>query len=80
MGMVQAEGAFSFVVFFQFSWIHLLMFFQLGANAILAVSLAVCKAGAAVKKVPLYQVRFQCDFLQLKFTILELLVSLTFAF
>lgn len=28
---------------------------KLGANAILAVSLAVCKAGAAVKKVPLYQ-------------------------
>ena len=30
--------------------------FQLGANAILAVSLAVCKAGALVKKIPLYQV------------------------
>lgn len=29
---------------------------QLGANAILAVSLAVCKAGASVKKIPLYQV------------------------
>eukprot|EP00252_Welwitschia_mirabilis_P016355 TRINITY_DN3607_c0_g2_i1.p1 TRINITY_DN3607_c0_g2~~TRINITY_DN3607_c0_g2_i1.p1 ORF type:complete len:446 (-),score=40.76 TRINITY_DN3607_c0_g2_i1:400-1737(-) len=28
---------------------------KLGANAILAVSLAVCKAGAAVRKVPLYQ-------------------------
>jgi len=28
---------------------------KLGANAILAVSLAVCKAGAAVKGVPLYQ-------------------------
>lgn len=28
---------------------------NLGANAILAVSLAVCKAGAAVKEVPLYQ-------------------------
>lgn len=28
---------------------------RLGANAILAVSLAVCKAGAAVKKIPLYQ-------------------------
>lgn len=28
---------------------------KLGANAILAVSLAVCKAGAAVKKIPLYQ-------------------------
>ncbi|KVI07194.1 Enolase [Cynara cardunculus var. scolymus] len=27
---------------------------QLGANAILAVSLAVCKAGAYVKKIPLY--------------------------
>ncbi len=36
----------------------LLMFvlFQLGANAILSVSLAVCKAGAGVKKIPLYQV------------------------
>ena len=30
--------------------------FQLGANAILAVSLAVCKAGAAVKNLPLYKV------------------------
>lgn len=29
---------------------------QLGANAILAVSLAVAKAGAGVKGVPLYQV------------------------
>lgn len=28
---------------------------KLGANAILAVSMAVCKAGAASKKVPLYQ-------------------------
>ncbi|KAI4371351.1 hypothetical protein MLD38_019597 [Melastoma candidum] len=28
---------------------------KLGANAILAVSLAVCKAGAAAKKIPLYQ-------------------------
>ncbi|KAG6509224.1 hypothetical protein ZIOFF_034615 [Zingiber officinale] len=28
---------------------------KLGANAILAVSLAVCKAGANVKKIPLYQ-------------------------
>uniref|UniRef100_A0A2N9FAQ6 Enolase N-terminal domain-containing protein n=1 Tax=Fagus sylvatica TaxID=28930 RepID=A0A2N9FAQ6_FAGSY len=27
----------------------------LGANAILAVSLAVCKAGAAVNKIPLYK-------------------------
>lgn len=31
---------------------------QLGANAILAVSLAVCKAGAGVLKTPLYQVAF----------------------
>lgn len=30
--------------------------FQLGANAILAVSLAVCKAGALAKKLPLYKV------------------------
>jgi len=30
--------------------------FQLGANAILAVSLAVCKAGALAKKIPLYKV------------------------
>ncbi|KAK9120765.1 hypothetical protein Syun_018382 [Stephania yunnanensis] len=28
---------------------------KLGANAILAVSLAICKAGASVKKVPLYK-------------------------
>lgn len=28
---------------------------KLGANAILAASLAVCKAGASVKKIPLYQ-------------------------
>ena len=29
---------------------------QLGANVILAVSLAICKAGAGVLKTPLYQV------------------------
>ncbi|KAJ0443081.1 putative phosphopyruvate hydratase [Helianthus annuus] len=29
---------------------------KLGANAILAVSLAVCKAGASVKNIPLYKV------------------------
>lgn len=34
----------------------LCVFFQLGANAILAVSLAVCKAGAHVKGIPLYKV------------------------
>ena len=28
---------------------------KLGANAILAVSMAVCRAGAAAKKVPLYK-------------------------
>uniref|UniRef100_A0A0D9XI39 phosphopyruvate hydratase n=1 Tax=Leersia perrieri TaxID=77586 RepID=A0A0D9XI39_9ORYZ len=28
---------------------------KLGANAILAVSLAICKAGAIIKKIPLYQ-------------------------
>ncbi|ONM00906.1 enolase2 [Zea mays] len=28
---------------------------KLGANAILAVSLAVCKAGASIKRIPLYQ-------------------------
>ncbi|KAG0611763.1 hypothetical protein M758_7G163000, partial [Ceratodon purpureus] len=32
---------------------------QLGANAILAVSLAVCKAGAGVLKLPLYQHIFE---------------------
>lgn len=32
------------------------MFSKLGANAILAVSLAVCKAGAAVLNIPLYKV------------------------
>lgn len=35
---------------------------QLGANAILAVSLAVCKAGAAVKAIPLYQVLYHSNF------------------
>lgn len=35
-----------------------LLILKLGANAILAVSLAVCKAGASVKKIPLYQVCF----------------------
>jgi enolase len=30
--------------------------FKLGANAILAVLLAVCKVGAMVNKIPLYQV------------------------
>ena len=39
----------------------LLVDFQLGANAILAVSLAICKAGAAVKKIPLYKVYFCCS-------------------
>ncbi|RZS22529.1 hypothetical protein BHM03_00055318 [Ensete ventricosum] len=34
---------------------------KLGANAILAVSLAVCKAGASVKKIPLYQVVIGMD-------------------
>ena len=34
----------------------MLFFVQLGANAILAVSLAVCKAGAEVKNIPLYKV------------------------
>lgn len=38
---------------------------QLGANAILAVSLAVCKAGASIKKIPLYQV---CKLLMLIIT------------
>ncbi|RRT47079.1 hypothetical protein B296_00044846 [Ensete ventricosum] len=33
---------------------------ELGANAILAVSLAVCKAGASVKKIPLYQCIIIC--------------------
>ncbi|XP_074296813.1 uncharacterized protein LOC141627437 [Silene latifolia] len=34
---------------------------KLGANAILAVSLAVCKAGAEVKKIPLYKVVIGMD-------------------
>lgn len=33
---------------------------QLGANAILAVSLAVCKAGAVVNGIPLYKVERAC--------------------
>ncbi|KAH9674852.1 Enolase [Citrus sinensis] len=37
------------------SFITFVIFSQLGANAILAVSLAVCKAGAHVKKIPLYK-------------------------
>ena len=38
-------------------WFFFFVFvMQLGANAILAVSLAVCKAGAIVKKIPLYKV------------------------
>jgi len=32
------------------------LLFYIGANAILAVSLAVCRAGVAVLKVPLYKV------------------------
>ncbi|KAG4930552.1 hypothetical protein JHK84_047538 [Glycine max] len=32
--------------------------FMLGANAILAMSLVVCKAGAAVKKIPLYKYHY----------------------
>ncbi|RWW29494.1 hypothetical protein GW17_00005972 [Ensete ventricosum] len=34
---------------------------KLGANAILAVSLALCKAGASVKKIPLYQTLSSCS-------------------
>ena len=41
-----------------FQFFFFFCFLQLGANAILAVSLAVCKAGAIVKNIPLYKV---CD-------------------
>lgn len=40
-----------FLVFF----VHLQLTAKFGANAILGVSLAVCKAGAAEKEVPLYR-------------------------
>ena len=41
---------------------HLVFFcVQLGANAILAVSLAVCKAGAVVSGIPLYKVGRSLD-------------------
>ncbi|XP_058089466.1 uncharacterized protein LOC131236357 [Magnolia sinica] len=33
-----------------------LLMFVLGVNAILAISLAICKAGASLKKIPLYQI------------------------
>lgn len=46
--------------------------FQLGANAILAVSLAVCKAGASVKKIPLYKVFY---FLRVRTTVTSNLMS-----
>ncbi len=60
--IAQYNGLVSSFLNLPFYWIPfaptLLMFvlFQLGANAILSVSLAVCKAGAGVKKIPLYQV------------------------
>ncbi|XP_074591678.1 enolase-like [Curcuma longa] len=38
-----------------FAGLFALIALILGANAILAVSLVVCKAGASVKKIPLYQ-------------------------
>lgn len=46
------------VVVVNLNHVNLILFllFQLGANAILAVSLAVCKAGAGVNKIPLYKV------------------------
>lgn len=59
---MQAKGAIPdcfcnfFVVSVNHTNLMLFVMVQLGANAILAVSLAVCKAGAAVKKIPLYQV------------------------
>lgn len=72
MGLVQAKGilnsvavmspiaahCLNFVTLMNFMLIDVssLFILQLGANAILAVSLAVCKAGALVKKIPLYQV------------------------
>lgn len=36
-------------------FVHLQLTAKFGANAILGVSLAVCKAGAAEKEVPLYR-------------------------
>lgn len=69
--MVQAKG----IRVFYFIYLYILVFnllliktadcvgFQLGANAILAVSLAVCKAGAAVKNIPLYKVLCCCHYL-----------------
>lgn len=66
--MVQAKGI--FILFTYILVFDLLLIktadcvgFQLGANAILAVSLAVCKAGAAVKNIPLYKVLCCCHYL-----------------
>lgn len=63
MGLVQTEGIYVHLYLFIHSFINIsclkithLPVGQLGANAILAVSLAVCKAGASVKKIPLYMV------------------------
>ncbi len=62
MGLVQTKGIILdcfcniFIVNLNHMNLMLLLVFQLGANAILAVSLAVCKAGAAVNKIPLYKV------------------------
>ena len=61
--MVQAEGNVQFfVIYFGFKSLEVLIsvhvLVQLGANAILAVSLAVCKAGASVLNIPLYKVLF----------------------
>ena len=68
MGLVQAKGAMDtdkclihnlyckYILQSKKTLIVILVCVQLGANAILAVSLAVCKAGAAVNKIPLYKV------------------------
>ena len=62
MGLVQTKDIILdyfgniFIVNLNYTNLMLLFVFQLGANAILAFSLAFCKAGAAVKRIPLYKV------------------------
>ena len=56
LGLATMSFVAMLAIHFKLIWFSQYWNFQLGANAILAVSLAVCKAGAAVKKIPLYKV------------------------
>ena len=59
LGLATMSFVAMLAIHFKLIWFSQYWNFQLGANAILAMSLVVCKAGAAVKKIPLYKV---CEF------------------